>query len=287
MVRFHFIQYSFGVYYTLLSFCVVYLTIDAVFREFKTIQKYVLSILIVGIFSGYYYAPFLVDAKYAYKTEVVLNWKELTSVREEYVKKNSVEPSREQLAQLTDLHMYKDGISIGTVTQEEKQKRVNELYPYLFGSNYVVLVSAPMYRNVIYMNILCVGFIIFFFGYQYKKDPPQGAYIEKIMFLFLVFCTMEIVHAWSFINSLQWETLFELTSMGHYISSGILFLIAFFFGLRLRFITSANGEYYEQEIIERPAGVTRWRDLIDDFVIAHFFDRKAILGRMFVKEDEK
>jgi hypothetical protein len=47
------------------------------------------------------------------------------------------------------------------------------------------------------MSVIGIGFILLFFGYQYMKDPPQGAYIEKMMFLFLLFCSMEILHAWS------------------------------------------------------------------------------------------
>ena len=114
------------------------------------------------------------------------------------------------------------------------------------------------------------------------KDPPQGAYIDKIMFLFLIFCSMEIMHAWSFVKSLEWQTFYEMVSLGQYVSIAILSLIALFFGLRLRFIRSANGEFYEQEIVSSPSAVTRWRDPLDNLVIAHFFNRHAILGRLFV-----
>jgi len=51
--------------------------------------------------------------------------------------------------------------------------------------------------------------------------------------------------------------------------------------MRLRFITSVKGEFYEQELALSPKGVTRWRDSLDNIVIEKFFNRKLLLGRMF------
>jgi hypothetical protein len=133
------------------------------------------------------------------------------------------------------------------------------------------------------MCILSVGFILLFFGYQYSKDPPQGAYIEKIMFLFLIFCTMEILHAWSYIKSVEWQSFYEIMDAGQVISVGILLLIGLVFTLRLKFITSPKGEFYEREIIENPQEVTRWRDALDDLVLEYFLTRKNVLGRLFAQ----
>ena len=141
--------------------------------------------------------------------------------------------------------------------------------------------------NAIYMCVLCMGFILLFFGYQYMKDPPQGAYIEKIMFLFLIFCCMEILHAWSFIKTVDWQTFSYVERLGKYVSVGILLLIAMFFGLRLRFITSVKGEFYEQELATSPTGITRWRDSLDNLVVEKFFNRKLLLGRMFATPTRK
>jgi hypothetical protein len=59
-------------------------------------------------------------------------------------------------------------------------------------------------------------------------------------------------------------------------------MIAIFFLLRLRFITSANGEFYEQEIAASPMGITRWRDTLDNILVEKFFNRKVLLGRLLV-----
>jgi hypothetical protein len=271
-------------YFFFLALAIVYLTVDALFREFRTVQKYLLALAIVGGFFAYYYGPFFTDPMHIYKTEVALNWKELNTGYKTFRSEFDAVPTPQDLAATTEMHSWQNGVEVGVLYPEERFRRAVELYPYLAGNNFIILFMAPLYRNVIYMNVLCVGFILLFFGYQYRKDPPQGAYIEKIMFFLFLFSSMEILHAWSFIKSVEWATFYEMTSIGQYVSASILLLISMFFALRLKFIRSVNGEFYEVEILSRPTGITRWRDWLDDLVIAHFFNRRAILGRLFVRD---
>jgi hypothetical protein len=67
----------------------------------------------------------------------------------------------------------------------------------------------------------------------------------------------------------------------------VLLFIAIFFSLRLKFITSVKGEFYEQELSASPAQVTRWRDALDNIVIENFFNRKTVLGRLFVDPNHR
>ena len=235
----------------------------------------------------YYYHGLLADPRYLYSTDEAKIWKSLDDVRKEYVVENGKNPTKETLARISDLKLWKDGKPIGTLYPEEKRKLVYEIFPYLFGENYIVFHFRPLYMNAIYMCVLCLGFILLFFGYQYLKDPPQGAYIDKIMFLFLVFSTMEIMHAWSLVKSIEWNSFYELLSMSRVVSLAILVLIVAFFGLRLRFIGSVKGEFYENEILTSPTSVTRWRDDLDNLLITHFFNRKALLGRLFVSSSDR
>ncbi|MGA9116421.1 MAG: hypothetical protein WB626_06580 [Bacteroidota bacterium] len=283
--RFFFTEYvSLGGYFLLLALAVVYLAIDTLFRDHRVVTKYLLSFALAGGFFWYYYQDYVRDPFHLYRTETALTWGELS---ESYARLQKTgdgsEPTPVELIRDTELHYWREGARVGMMYEEEKARTVTSLYPYLSGDNYKILFFAPLYENVVYMNILCVGFILLFFGYQYRRDPPQGAYIDKIMFLLALFCAMEILHAWSFIKSVEWRTFHEYVSIGQYVSSAILALVCWFFALRLRFVTSVKGEYYEQEIQARPAGITRWRDWLDDFVLAHFFNRKEIVGRMFAK----
>ena len=273
---------SFGAYFFFLALAITYVTVDTLFREFSVIRKYVITLAIVGGFFGYYYQPILLNPRYLYETEDVQDFKALDKAALDYKALHGVEASPEQLAEIVEMHSWKNGQRVGVLYPSEELERVRELHPYLSGSNYNILLTKPIYLNSAYMCTLCLGFIILFFGYQYMKDPPQGAYIDKIMFMFLVFCSMETLHAWSFVKSLEWRTFYEMASVGQYLSIVVFCLIALFFCLRLRFITSAKGEFYEQELATSPSSVTRWRDWLDNLVIAHFFNRKAIAGRLFV-----
>ncbi len=286
--RLYFQQYiSFGLYFLVLALAMVYLSVDALFRDFKTVQKYLIALVIVGSFFGYYYHPFFTDPKAAHHTQDILDWKTLDEAYAQYTKEFGTEPTPEALAERTEMYTWRNGERVGILFPAERTKRIQELFPYLAGTNYTILVYKPLYMNVIYMCVLSVGFILLFFGYQYMKDPPQGAYIEKIMFLFLVFCSLEILHAWSAVKSLEWGTFADTMRIGQYVSIGVLLLIALFFALRLRFITSVKGEFYEQELAISPGAVTRWRDSLDNLVVEKFFDRKVLLGRMFVSPVKK
>jgi putative effector of murein hydrolase len=185
------------------------------------------------------------------------------------------------------MYSWNHGQKSGILFSQEANSRTAELYPYLTGDNYKVLVFRPLYMNGIYMSVLCIAFVLLFFGYQYMKDPPQGAYIEKIMFLLLVFSSMEIFHAWAAVKTIEWKTFSDLWWMGHYVSVFLHLLISVFFALRLRFITSVKGEFYEQELVTSPTAITRWRDTLDNLVIEKFFNRKLLLGRMLVDPSDK
>jgi hypothetical protein len=89
------------------------------------------------------------------------------------------------------------------------------------------------------------------------------------------------------VKTLEWETFAQISGIGHNVSNVVLLLIAVFFGLRLRFITSAKGEFYEQEISVSPSRITRWRDAFDDVLIRYFFNANSVVGRFFVDPHHK
>lgn len=286
--RFYFSQYvTLTSYPFLLALAIVYLAVDALFRDFRTLHKYVLALAIVGATFGAYYSPYFQNAMYLYTTPDARDWKVLSEVADDFRGVTGLDITPEVLASNVELHTWKDGKAVGTLFPMERSARVEELYPYLHGPNYIILLQKPLYMNSIYMSVMCVGFVLLFFGYQYLKDPPQGAYIEKIMFLLLIFCTMEILHAWSFVNSVEWQVFSDIFSLGQSLSGVVLFFIAIFFSLRLNFITSVKGEFYEQELSVSPAQVTRWRDALDNIVIDNFFNRKTLLGRLFVDPNHR
>ena len=278
---------SFGLYFFLLTIAVVYLTMDVLFRDFQVYQKYVITIGISLAFFAIYYSPYFTDSKYLYHTAEVLNYHVLDSEYTKYEKEHGEAPTPATLANLTELYSWKNDQKTGILFEEEKVNTVNALYSYLDGENWKVLLYRPLYLDGINMSIVCIGFILLFFGYLYMKDPPQGAYIEKIMFLFLVFCSLEVLHSWTAIKLVEWQAASSIWTVGVYVSDVVLLLLVGAFSMRLRFITSVKGEFYEQELALSPSAVTRWRDSLDNLVVEKFFNRKLILGRMFVAPNRK
>ena len=274
-------QYLQALNYFLLSLGIIYVVVDSLFSNFRIYQKYMVALLIVGGVFANYYHPFFANPKYLYTTEDVSDYRTIgRSVRVlEDLGKSS--PTAEEAAAIADLGVWRDGVQVGILFDSQKASRAAELLPYLEGENYVPLVYKPIFLSNIYMSVLCVVFVFLFFGYQYKNDPPQGAYSEKIIFLFLPYCSLEILHHFAFIKSVEVSTFNDIIQIGQYLSLASLLMITVFFGLRLRFVTSVKGEFYERELVSDSEHISRWRDAFDNLVVRHFLNPKAIHGRLF------
>ncbi len=270
-------QYFLIAYIFTLSIAIVYLVIDLLFREFRIYQKYLATFLIVLTFFGYYYLPFFHDPFYLYNVEEIKQWKTLAAL----VENQDQIPTPAELASRVTLQAWEDGHPIGDLFPEVNLRQMEYLSPYLEGANWMVLLTKPLYLGHISMNVLLIGFILLFFGYQYKKDPPQGAYIDKMMFLFLIFCSMEVLHFWGSLKSVEWKSYIEVSNIGQYITVSLELMLALFFALRLSFITSVQGEFYETELARNPEQISRWRDWVDNLVLSHFFNTNPLIGRFF------
>jgi hypothetical protein len=274
-------QYSYALSFFLLAFSVVYVVLDSLFGNFKSYQKFLFTALIVGGVFALYYHPFFSDPRYLYKTQDIEDWRTVDNADKALIEKGIGSPTAAEIAANSELYVWRDGERIGTLLESEKARRVEELLPYLEGVNYAVLIYKPLYMNTIYMNVLCVVFIFLFFGYQYKNDPPQGAYIEKIVFLFLPYCSLEILHHYAYIKSVQFSMLSDVAAIGNYLSLANLLALLVFFALRLRFVKSVKGEFYERELVSDSEHISRWRDAFDNLIVRHFLNPQTLHGRLF------
>lgn len=275
-------RYLFGQYVSIASAClsafsVVYLVIDLLFRNFRIYQKYLCATAIVSAFGLYLFFPYFHDPLYLYSTEEIKQWKSISNV----LPASGEMPTAAELAGNVKLQSWRNGQPVGLLYPEENFRRIQELIPYMEGDNWRILLLRPLYLNIIYMNVIIVWFVLLFFGYQYKKDPPQGAYIDKIMFLVLLYSSMEIVHFWGYLKSAQVNSLNEIFNVGQYVTVAVQLAMVVFFSLRLKFITSVQGEFYESELATNPRQVSRWRDWVDNIVLQQFFNFKIFNGRLF------
>ncbi|HUL44403.1 MAG TPA: hypothetical protein VLY03_08605, partial [Bacteroidota bacterium] len=87
----------------------------------------------------------------------------------------------------------------------------------------------------------------------------------------------------------EWGSMTQLFAIGQYITVFAEVMLVAFFALRLKFISSVQGEFYELELAANPRQVSRWRDWVDNMVLSHFFNLKVFNGRLFqgpsTKED--
>lgn len=281
-IPFYVFQYLQILHFFLLASAIVYLVIDCLFNNFAIHRKYVLSSLIVIGTFAYYYYPYFENPNYLRSTQDIVDWKAINGSKKRLAEVGNSNPSAKDIASITNLGIWRDGFQIGTLYEDRKVQRVSELLPYLeHQDNVYVLLYKPLYLNNINVNVMCIVFVFLFFGYQYKNDPPQGAYIEKITFLFLPYCSLEVLHHYAYIKSVEYGTFEEVKQIGLGLSLLNLILLLVFFSLRLRFITSVKGEFYERELVSDAEHISRWRDAFDNLVVRHFLNPKAIHGRLF------
>jgi len=272
-------QYSTTTPYFFLPFALIYLVFDSLFNGSSIAKKYLMTFLLVGGVFAYYNHPIYQEPKYLYSTQDIVDFKLVATSVDELKKKSGSEPTPKEIAATIELNAWESGRQVGTLFEDEELRRVEEILPYLAGSNFIPLLFRPLYFSNIYMNVLCVVFVFLFFGYQYKNDPPQGAYIEKILFLFLPYCSLEILHHYGYIKSVEFSTFLDFMSIGGLLSLLNLFMLVVFFSLRLRFITSVKGEFYERELVSDSEHISRWRDGFDDLIVHHFLNPKTFHGR--------
>ena len=276
--EFHVAAYAFT-----LSFAIIYLVIDLLFNSIKTSLKYAVSVSIVAFFFLWHFGPIITNPMSLYQTEDMKQWKRLDTYTAAH--HETAAPSTEALAKDINLLSWNNGVAVGELYPEENLRRIEYLMPYLEDNNFQLLMFKPLYMNMVYMDATLLFFMLLFFGYQYEKDPPQGAYIDKIMFVFLLFISTEILHYWGYMKSIEWNMYEGLFNAGQYITVALLSLMVVFFGLRLRFINSVTGEFYESELARNPQLITRWKDGIDKMVLAKFFNLKPL--RLFQSAAQK
>ncbi len=278
----HFYYYQYGTiyYHIFLFFAVTYLVIDVLFRQRKIIYKYAVTVLVVAFISNTYYGEFFKDPEYLYHNQDVVDWLEIDRVKSEMTSASGNNPSVDEIASAARLSVWRNGEPVGELYASQKIDRANELLPYLEGQNYLVLLMRPLHKANVYINTFTILLIFFFSAYQYRKDPPQGAYIEKIMFLFLVLVSLESLHSWAYVKSVEWSIFVEFFVLGQYLTFGVLALLTLFFILRLRFISTVQGEFYEHQLVSHPQRITRWRDWVDNFVLSYIFNTQTLVGRL-------
>ncbi len=152
--------------------------------------------------------------------------------------------------------------------------------PYFGGVNSTTLFWKPLYTINLILNGIVLLVIGLVFAVKFMRDYPHAAYIEKILQTFLLLCAFEVLHHWAYIKSGPYAVFRSVLEIGQYLTILTLMIMVYVFSMRLRFVLTSLGQYYEEMVAIRPDLVTRWRDEIDNAILRRFFKGKKYLGRL-------
>lgn len=284
---FYVYQYGTQVYFLLLSISVSYLVVDLSFRGLGKVQKHFLAFAVVGIVWGYLFYPYYANPKYLYGTPDVEDFIAIRSAAEDLEREGITKPSAGAIASRIGQHLpesAKLGIHSSAM---EREARVSEILPYLWGDDVSLLVCRPLWRSFIVMALLSIVSILAFISYQYWTDPPKSAYMEKLLWCLLPFCCFEALHHYAFVQVSLFEDFRSVAVLGTYASMGVMLALLSLLIFRLRFIQTVEGRFYERRLIQDASRITRWRDGFDNWVLRQFMNPAELEQRFFLRQKDK
>ena len=279
----YFIEYSCAIYLFLLSMSVAFAVIHSIWRKWSISRKYHVTLLIVGTTWLYLFHPYLSDPRFLYGTADIKDYRVVNKALEQFHDLGIVHPTSRDIALSIRLFSETGNGQRFELSEIEKERRVAELFPYMEADNHRPLVLKPLNENIVAMSSMCVCVIFIFIIFHYLKDPPKTAYLEKVILVMLPYCTFEAVHAYVFSTMHSREMFIRSFIVGQFFSVATMMMLVFVLLLRLRFVLSAEGRFYERHLATDPAHITRWRDSFDNWILHQFMNAKELEERFAIQ----
>jgi hypothetical protein len=274
--------YTYILYFELLLFGVVYLVIDFAAVRLRIWNRYLLATLVTVGTSAYFFTPYVTNGKHLYSTKDIQDYKAIRSATEDLWNLGLPSLTPEEIAAVAPLTIGEGLTPNNRLTELARQARVSEILPYIDGDGYSVLIMRPLWWHCFGISLVCIVLIFFSIVHQYVTDPPGGAYFEKIVWCLALYCGFEVLHHFAFAKVTTWEMHLQIAYLGMYASTTVMLILLFLFIVRLRFIQSVEGRFYENRLRTDPGHVTRWRDAFDDWVLRQFMNPAALRQRFLI-----
>ncbi|MGA2623358.1 MAG: hypothetical protein ABSF91_05840 [Bacteroidota bacterium] len=158
----------------------------------------------------------------------------------------------------------------------ESRIRVEQLRPYLQEGGKTVLFWMPIENSSMLVNLLCLIAIAIFLYSVYTRRRITSAYLDKIMAAFFLYWSLDTFQMYCDRYSFSREQFHALFAVGQYFTFVFLLMMVYAFSLRLRFVLSELGKYYETVLQVSPEKLTQWKDEIDNFILKTFFPKKPL-----------
>jgi hypothetical protein len=277
-------EYQTMLYYLLLSISVIYLVLERTLRNLTIYQNYVAAFLIAGSVWVFVFGPYIIDPKHSYATLEIQDFRAIKSALYE-LRSNGIDtPTVAQISSIVKFEWMRDPSVVAT--QGTLEARILEILPYLRGENVSLLILRPFWWSCFWMSVLCLPFIVICTVHQYRSDPPGGAYVEKIVWCLLVYCVFEVLHLYACTRASEWTEVVGIQNLGFHITTVVMLGLLYLLILRMRFINSIEGIYYERRLIADASHITRWRDAFDTWVLRQFMNPKELERRFLIQSKD-
>jgi hypothetical protein len=269
VIFYHTYVVKFGIY-LMLAVSLLYLSVDYFFSKLKVFQKYLLTLSIVIPIFFVLFKPYIIDPLSLYNAE---EYRKYLNVKSAYAVLSNASTSEPTSSEIQQMIVGQSSMPV-TIADVENYKK------YLAYGAETILFWKPLNLNIIYVNLFLVCSLGFFVFHKYRNDKPHPAYLEKIAILFILWCSFDAFHYFAFINVQSLELYRTMFTISQYLGIFTVLLMVYVFSMRLRFVLSPSGQYYEEELLLRPESITRWRDEIDTLILNSFFTTKKLFGRL-------
>ncbi|MEX1140082.1 MAG: hypothetical protein WEB33_01160 [Bacteroidota bacterium] len=231
--------------------------------------------------------PIIINPRHLYTTPDITDFRIIDRAWMNIYQEKKIHADAEAIANRVKLSKWEGRKRIGELTHVEAVRRIKEIEPYLFGSNYNMLIYKPM-NNLWWQMNMFVGFVILLtIVYWFFGGSPSGVYFEKISVIVLCFSVFEAFHFHTYANLISYSDYLHYFNIGAFLSLLAVVVLIFVFFLRLHFLLSHEGRYYESRLELGGTQIARWRDGFDDYVVKKFFGENPFKSRFLTKIPRK
>lgn len=223
--------------------------------------------------------PILFNIKYLYTTPDITDFRIIDRAWITLYQEKGNQARAEDVAERIKLSKWEGSKRVGDLSYVEAVERVKEIEPYLFGSNYNMLIYRPINSLCWQMNAIAGVGVLMTILYWFFGGTPGGVYFERISVVVLSFCVFEVFHFSTYANLTSYSDYLNYFNIGAFLSLFTVVILALIFLMRLRFILSHEGQYYESRLARGGVQIAQWRDAFDDYILRRFFGGNPFKSR--------
>ncbi len=254
---------------------ILYAILDYLLERRSVIFKYVLSIAATACLAFLVFQPYLTNPMNLYREHQYLALDRIDAAAEVFKSANRREPTAPELLTAVQHMATEKDVA---VTQED----IRDLAPYMKDGGDIAVFWKPIDLQTVYADTLVAVLIIAFLIKLYRSEKAFHSYADKMLIVFLVLCILNIIHTLGNIYATTLSSYLAIFQIGHIFTLIISLLLVYILDLKLRFVLSASGKYYEETLLASPAKVTRFRDEIDQLILKTFLVKDNFKGRFLV-----